>query len=53
MIIDKEPLQIGCLYEPGAGVGVCGDWLHGDRLEGAFLSGRALAARILGTHSPS
>ncbi|MEO9462626.1 MAG: FAD-dependent oxidoreductase [Marinomonas sp.] len=37
----------GHLWNADAGLGVCGDWLHGPRAENAFLSGRALAAAIL------
>ncbi len=37
----------GHLWDAEAGLGVCGDWLHGPRAENAFLSGRALAANIL------
>ena len=36
-----------CLFDPTSGLGVCGDWCLGDRLEHAFRSGRALAGRIL------
>jgi predicted NAD/FAD-dependent oxidoreductase len=32
-----------------SGLGVCGDWLGGPRVEAAWCSGRALAGRILGT----
>lgn len=42
-----NPLAKGCLWDPQEGVGVCGDWCHGSRVEGAFLSGKALASRIL------
>ncbi len=35
------------LWNPDTRLGVCGDWLQGPRVEGAFISGRALAARIL------
>jgi hypothetical protein len=31
------------------GLGICGDWLVGPRVEAAWCSGRALAGRILGT----
>ena len=31
------------------GLGVCGDWLGASDVEGAFLSGRAMAGRILGS----
>lgn len=34
------------LWDEGARIGVCGDWLCGPRVENAFLSGRALAVRI-------
>ncbi|MFW5633799.1 MAG: NAD(P)/FAD-dependent oxidoreductase [Erythrobacter sp.] len=34
-------------YDPAARIGVAGDWLHSPRVEGAFLSGRALAERVL------
>jgi predicted NAD/FAD-dependent oxidoreductase len=36
------------LYDPALRVGICGDWCRGDRVEDAFLSGLALARRIVG-----
>lgn len=33
----------GARYDAGLGLGVAGDWLHSPRIEGAWLSGRALA----------
>jgi predicted NAD/FAD-dependent oxidoreductase len=36
-----------CLHDPQQGLGVCGDWCLGDRLEDAWASGRALADRML------
>jgi predicted NAD/FAD-dependent oxidoreductase len=39
------------IYDAGLGVGACGDWLHGTRVEDAYLSGIALAARVVGTGS--
>lgn len=33
-------------YSPVDGLGFCGDWLHGGRVEGAWLSGIKLANRI-------
>ncbi|MCP1675398.1 putative NAD/FAD-dependent oxidoreductase [Natronocella acetinitrilica] len=42
-----EPLRQGYLYDPATGIGACGDWCHGDRVEGAWLSGARLADRIL------
>jgi predicted NAD/FAD-dependent oxidoreductase len=35
------------LYDAEAGVGACGDWLLEGRLEGAFLSGLALASEVI------
>lgn len=44
-----KPLRKPCLFDPALGLGVCGDWCLGARLESAFLSGAALAERILET----
>lgn len=35
-------------YDAAGGIGIAGDYLHSPRVEGAFLSGRALAAKVLG-----
>jgi len=35
------------VWDAALKLGVCGDWLHGSRVEGAWLSGRALARAIL------
>ena len=43
-----EPLAASCLYDAVRRIGVAGDWCGGPRVEGAFLSGTALADRILG-----
>jgi renalase len=37
----------GALWNPAIGLGACGDWLLGPRVECAWLSGRELAGRIL------
>ncbi len=37
----------GALWNPSIGLGVCGDWLLGPRVECAWLSGRMLAQRCL------
>ena len=41
------PLDSGCLWDPRAGLGACGDWCHSARLEGAFLSGLELAEKVM------
>jgi predicted NAD/FAD-dependent oxidoreductase len=40
---------IGCIWDPTARVGACGDWLIGPRVEAALRSGAELAARVLET----
>jgi hypothetical protein len=35
------------LYDPRLRIGIAGDWLHSPRVEGAWLSGRALADQVL------
>ena len=45
--IPLEPLEDRCLYDPDLGLGACGDWCSGPRVEGAFLSGMAMGGRIL------
>ena len=37
----------GCVWHAGDGVGLCGDWLNGGKVEGAWLSGRQLASQVL------
>ena len=37
-----------CLYDRRTGLGAAGDWCVGGRVEGAFLSGAALAGRVVG-----
>lgn len=36
----------GPLYDPSLGIGIAGDWLHSLRVEGAWLSGHALAQAV-------
>ncbi len=45
------PLCDGCLFDETLSVGACGDWCMGSRVEGAYLSGLAMAARLLGERS--
>ena len=40
--LPTEPLAEDHLYDAAAGLGVCGDWCNGPRVEGAWLSGEAL-----------
>ena len=40
------PLGVPALWDADAGLGVCGDWCLGARVEDAFTSGRALAGMI-------
>ena len=44
---NAPPLTEGCAWDAAAGLGLCGDWLHGGKVEGAWLSGQALARRVL------
>ncbi len=41
-----NPLNVGCLWDAQLKVGVCGDWCQMSRIEGAALSGMAMAGRI-------
>ncbi len=43
-----QPLEVGCLWDDALGIGACGDWCLGARVEAAWLSGEALAGRVLG-----
>jgi renalase len=46
-------LETPCLYDASAGIGAAGDWCLGGRIESAFLSGEALAGRVLGIDLPT
>jgi renalase len=41
-----------CLFDPTMNIGACGDWCGGPRVEGALVSGLALAEQILSTARP-
>jgi hypothetical protein len=43
-----NPLNVGCLWDSELNIGLCGDWCQMSRVEGAALSGMAMAGRILG-----
>ncbi|MEM6331042.1 MAG: FAD-dependent oxidoreductase [Planctomycetota bacterium] len=44
--LPAEPLPDRCLYDAAKRIGACGDWCGGPRVEGAYLSGLALADKI-------
>jgi predicted NAD/FAD-dependent oxidoreductase len=45
---NTEPaLHQACAWSTENAVGLCGDWLHGGKVEGAWLSGRKLADKLL------
>jgi len=48
-----EPLAVPALWEPAAGIALCGDWCLGARGEAAWLSGRAAARHLLGDPDPA
>jgi predicted NAD/FAD-dependent oxidoreductase len=45
--VPPEPLEDRCLFDAERRIGACGDWCSGPRVEGAFLSGMAMAGRLL------
>ncbi|USN99804.1 MAG: FAD-dependent oxidoreductase [Phycisphaeraceae bacterium] len=45
------PLCDGCLWDDQLLIGACGDWCMGSRVEGAYLSGLAMASRVMGERS--
>ncbi|MEM9303908.1 MAG: FAD-dependent oxidoreductase, partial [Pseudomonadota bacterium] len=47
--IADAPRHDGALWFEEAGLALCGDWLHGSRVEGAFLAGASAAGRVLGS----
>ena len=42
-----EPREDGALVAGSPGIALAGDWLAGDRIEGAWVSGRTAAERLL------
>jgi renalase len=38
---------VGCAFDSESGIGVCGDWLSGPRIESAWQSGHALGEKLL------
>ena len=51
--LPPDPRPEPCLWDREAGIGACGDWCGGPRVEGAFLSGLAMAGRILAPETAS
>lgn len=45
--IPDNPLTEDCLWDSANGLGACGDWCGGPRVEGAFLSGLAMSGSVL------
>ncbi len=44
----SEPgINLSSIWDQQTSIGLCGDWLNGGRVEGAWLSGRSLAAKML------
>jgi renalase len=47
-----NPIDDVCLFDPTVSIGACGDWCGGPRVEGALVSGLALAEQVLSTARP-
>ena len=48
----QVPLGQAGLYDAALGVGLCGDWCLGHRVENAFVSGLSLALDVIGQARP-
>jgi len=46
-----KALETPCLWDGETGIGLAGDWCLGPRVEAAFMSGRALAERMMDAQS--
>jgi renalase len=51
--ITSATVEGGFAWHAADGLGVCGDWLNGGRVEGAWLSGRRLAESMLRSFTAS
>ncbi len=45
-------MQQACAWSTEHALGLCGDWLHGGKVEGAWLSGRKLAGKVMQAYAP-
>ena len=43
-------LKLGCVWDADLQLGLCGDWLNGGKVQGAWLSGQLLAKKLLQTN---
>ncbi|QDV05630.1 protoporphyrinogen oxidase [Planctomycetes bacterium Poly30] len=43
----REPREDGAVFDDELGLGLAGDWLNGAKVQGAWLSGQALAEAVL------
>jgi hypothetical protein len=45
---DSAPaLDLECVWDAQLRLGMCGDWLNGGKVEGAWLGGRTLGQRVV------
>ena len=49
--IPEPALEKVCVWDADNGLGLCGDWLNGSKVEGAWVSGKALAQQIASLNS--
>lgn len=50
---DSAPaLDSRCVWDAESRLGLCGDWLNGGKVEGAWLSGRALGLQVAAALAP-
>lgn len=47
----EPPLDAGCAWDARLGLGLCGDWINGGKVQGAWLSGQQLALQVLADRS--